>query len=197
MTTSNIIALCGYKRCGKDFASEHIVEKYNYLHYKFANKLKKIVKELFDFDDEQIEGNKKENIDSIWGISPRQAMQYIGTEVFQHHMNNLIPGIDKSLWVRTLVNEINKNKPKNIVISDMRFKHEYEYIKKHLNTYKLTVIKIINNDRTYDDNHISENSFNQIPFDHVVTNSFDSQFVTKIENIVEQYITHEECTYFH
>lgn len=184
MTTSNIIALCGYKRCGKDFASEHIVEKYNYSHYKFANKLKKIVKDLFDFDDDQIEGDKKETIDSLWGISPRQAMQYIGTEVFQHHMNNLIPGIDKSFWVRTLVNEINKNKPKNIVISDMRFMHEYEYIKKHLNTYNITVVKIINNDRTYDDNHISENSFNQIPFDHVVTNSFDSQFITNIDAII-------------
>ena len=110
-------------------------------------------------------------------------MQYIGTEVFQHHMNNLIPGIDKSFWVRTLVNEINKNKPKNIVISDMRLCMNMN-IKKHLNTYNITVVKIINNDRTYDDNHISENSFNQIPFDHVVTNSFDSQFITNIDDII-------------
>lgn len=184
MKTFNIIALCGYKRCGKDFASEHIVESYDYLHYKLANKLKKIVKELFDFDDEQIEGNKKETADSTWGISPRHAMQYIGTDVFQHHMNNLIPGIDRTFWVRTLVNEIKKNKPENVVISDMRFMHEYEYIKKHLESYRLTVVKIDNDNRTHDDAHVSEKSFNEIPFDHVVTNSFDSQFLTNIDAII-------------
>lgn len=185
MKTSNIIAFCGYKRCGKDFASEHITQNYDYLHYKFANKLKKLVKDLFDFDDEQIEGNKKETIDSVWGVSPRQAMQYIGTDIFQYHMNNLIPSIDKTFWVRTLVNEIKKNKPQNLVISDMRFIHEYEYIKKHLEQYKLTVVKIINNDRKYDDRHISENSFNTIPFDHIVTNTYDSQFTSNIDAIVK------------
>ena len=186
MRIFNIIALCGYKRCGKDFASEHIVENHDYLHYKLANKLKNIVKELFDFDDEQIEGDKKETVDSLWGISPRQAMQYIGTDVFQHHMNDLIPGIDRTFWVRTLVNEIKKNKPKNVVISDMRFMHEYEYIKKHLDTHNLTVVKIINNNRIQDDDHISENSFNQIPYDYVVNNAYDSHFVTNIDAIVKK-----------
>lgn len=186
MRTFNIIALCGYKRCGKDFASEHIVKKYNYIHYKLATKLKKIVKELFNFNDEQIEGDKKENVDSMWGISPRQAMQYIGTDVFQHHMNKLIPGIDNTFWVRTLVNDIRKNKPENVVISDMRFIHEYDYIKKHLNRYNLTVIKITNDGRTKDDSHISENSFNQIPFDYVITNAYDSQFVTNIDSVVKE-----------
>lgn len=185
MRTFNIIALCGYKRCGKDFASEHIVETYDYLHYKLANKLKIIVKELFDFDDDQIEGNKKETTDSTWGITPRQAMQYIGTDVFQHHMNNLIPGIDRTFWVRTLVNEIKKNKPENVVISDMRFMHEYEYIKKHLESYRLTVVKIVNDNRTHDDAHVSEKSFNEIPFDYVVTNGYDSHFVTNIDDIVK------------
>ena len=184
MKTFNIIAFCGYKRCGKDFASEHIVKNHNYLHYKFANKLKQIVKVLFDFDDEQIEGNKKETIDSLWGISPRQAMQYIGTDVFQHHMNNLIPDIDRKFWAKTLVNEVKRKNPKNLVISDMRFVHEYEYIKEHLDQYKLTVVKIISNNK-HVDTHISENSFNKIPFDHIVINTYDSQFVKDIDVIVK------------
>lgn len=181
---SNIIALCGYKRSGKDFATSHIVDKYDYTHYKFAHKLKQLMRVLFNFDDEQIEGEKKEIIDLNWGITPRHAMQYIGTDIFQNHMNGLIPGIDKTFWVKSFVNDVKKKAPHNIVISDMRFPHEYECIKSQLNSYKLTVIKIINDNNPNVDVHVSETAYNEIPYDFEIHNNYNEDFIKDIDDIM-------------
>ena len=128
----HIILLCGFKRCGKDTFANYISQTYNYTHLKISQKLKDSLQILFDFNDDQIEGNKKDVLDKQWNITPRQAMQFVGTDMFQHQIQKLIPNINRDFWIKNISNEIerkyNTTPSENIVISDLRFIHEINYL---------------------------------------------------------------------
>jgi hypothetical protein len=100
-----IIAICGAKRSGKDLLADHLVNNYNYNRVSFATPLKLAVKALFNFDDEQVGigkdngNNKKDIIDANWGITPRAALQFIGTEIMQDKIQELLPNIKKNFSV--------------------------------------------------------------------------------------------------
>jgi len=176
----NIIAICGYKRCGKDVISQYIVDKYGYTKLAFADPLKNIVKSIFDFNDIQVGideknciGNEKDTIDDKWGISPRQALQFFGTEILQYKIQELLPNINKNFLANKLYNKIENDK--NYVISDLRFIHEYEKLKE-LNMSNLFIIRIVRpsnsiyNNKDTIDNHISEQEFLNIPYDTEIVN---------------------------
>jgi hypothetical protein len=94
-----IIAICGAKRSGKDVLADYLVKKYNYERLAFADPLKLTVKNLFNFDDDQLgigedKGtDKKDIIDERWGITPRAALQFFGTEIMQEKIQELLPNI--------------------------------------------------------------------------------------------------------
>lgn len=186
---NKIIALCGFKGCGKDFVANYLHEAYNFEHLKISTKLKEASKILFDIDDDQIEGNKKEVIDERWNVTPRQMMQFMGTEMFQYKIQELIPGCDRNFWIKSFVNAVkaHKNKNKNIVISDMRFLHEYNYLKNHLQTHDLIVIRIdssIINIYDTEDTHVSEKEYKQIPIDFQITNNMTRDIKTSLNTII-------------
>jgi hypothetical protein len=191
MPTSNfkhkIVALCGLKGCGKDFVANYINMTQNFEHLKISAKLKEISKILFDIDDDQIEGKKKECIDERWNVTPRQMMQFIGTEVFQYKIQELIPECDRNFWIKSFVNTMKVNKNKNVVVSDMRFLHEYDYINKHLHTHELIIIRIDSSTQNiYDtnDTHVSETEYKQIPVDYQITNTMTKNIEQNINTIV-------------
>ena len=168
----NIIAICGYKRSGKDTIANYLVEKYNYNHYKISTKLQDAIKLLFDLNNNDLEMNK-EIINDKWNITPRRMMQFIGTDIFQYKIQELLPNINRDFWIKSLFtdNLINKIKNENykIVISDLRFNHEYEFISKlniPFNIFKVDNIRIIKNDT-----HISEQEFLKIPYNNIIYNN--------------------------
>jgi dephospho-CoA kinase len=168
----SIIAICGYKRSGKDTIAEYLTKNYNYNHYKITDKLRKVVQLLFNLNDNDYEKNKEIN-DTRWNTTPRKIMQFIGTEVFQYKIQELIPNISRNFWIKSLlsdelINNINNNNHK-IVISDLRFIHEYENLKQ-LNI-PLVVIKVTNNKIKNIDNHISETEHLKIPIDYEIENN--------------------------
>lgn len=183
-----IIALCGFKGCGKDFVANYIHDTCSFEHLKISTKLKDATRLLFDITDDQIEGNKKECIDERWNITPRQMMQFMGTEMFQFKIQELIPECDRNFWIKSFANAVKANKNKNIVVSDMRFSHEYEYIKKHLRTHELIVIRINNNSKKniYDaeDIHVSETEYRQIPIDFQLTNNMTDDIKSPLNTIL-------------
>lgn len=162
MNIPRIIAICGYKRSGKDTISEHISNMYGHKHIKIAGKLKDVVKILFNFTDNQIEADEKEVCDDRWGITPRKAMQFMGTEMFQYKLQELLPDIQRNFWIQSLISENVKGNNNPLVISDLRFMHEYTELKKH----NVFIIKI---NRTLpkgeQDLHPSETEFMDIPAD--------------------------------
>lgn len=173
-----LIAICGAKRAGKDTIASIISDKYGYNHIKIAQKLKTVCKILFNFTDEQLESDCKENIDAYWNISPRQAMQWIGTDVMQYQVQHLLPNIDRKFWIQSVVNQIDINPEVRYIISDLRFKHEVEELKKR-NAF---IIKVERPSMTNIDNHISEREYLDIQHDLLIKNEDINQLINQIES---------------
>jgi hypothetical protein len=187
----NIIAICGAKRSGKDVLAKYLINKYKYEKLSFAEPLKKAVKELFNFNDIQVGidedngmGNEKDIIDERWGITPRKALQFFGTEIMQYKMNELIPNTNRGFFADILVSRIIPNK--KYVISDLRFLHEYEKIKE-LNIIIIKVIRpLIINQCMYDD-HISENEYEKIPCIDIINKGSIEDYIENFELLNKYY----------
>jgi hypothetical protein len=175
---SNIIAICGAKRSGKDVLAKHIVANRGFKKLSFAEPLKKAVKELFNFtdiqvgiDEENAIGYEKDIIDERWGISPRKALQFFGTEIMQHNIGGLIPNTNRGFLADILLSRISGDA---YVISDMRFLHEYNKLKNSAKVRSLIVIKInrpsINIPDDKGETHVSEKEYLDIPYDVEIVN---------------------------
>jgi hypothetical protein len=191
-----IIAICGAKRSGKDVLAEHLVKKYNYTRIAFAEPLKVAVKGLFNFDDDQvgigedIDSDRKDIIDERWGITPRAALQFFGTEMMQEKIQELLPNIKRNFFANTLVNHINNAEDdRRFVISDLRFIHEYERL---LNISKISIgdiliIRVIrpSKDRVKEQEpHISELEYTKIPYDIIMINNGSIEdYINRFEKI--------------
>lgn len=173
-----VIAICGLKRSGKDVIADHLVRKYSYEKIKIAEPLKIVVAQLFNFTQDQVgETDQKDEIDPRWGITPRHALQFFGTEVMQYKIQDLLPNIERKFWINLLISKMQPEK--KYVISDMRFKHEYEELKKH----DLLVIKVFRNNLNSTDTHISESEYLEIPADIIIQNDEDIEsLLIKIDN---------------
>ena len=164
-----IIAICGSKRAGKDTLANIISNDLNvdFEHVKISQKLKTMCQTLFNFSDEQIETDLKEDIDPKWNITPRKAMQFMGTEIMQYKIQDLLgPGIGREFWINSLLESFDRQS-RNYVISDLRFHHEYRRIRQ----IGGIIVKIVDNDIVNIDNHISENEFQQFDVDFIVDNT--------------------------
>lgn len=162
-----IIAICGKKRCGKDTLACHIASSYGYTHVKIAAHLKEIMGVIFGFSNAQLELDEKDSVDERWGISPRKAMQFFGTDIMQYEIQKLLPNVGRTFWIQGL---LQKYPDKNIVISDLRFPHEYNLIKS-----SCCIIKISRDDIHSSDVHSSETEFENIPHDLQLKNNASIQ----------------------
>lgn len=118
---SFLIGFAGPVGSGKTTAAKATGFKRTY----FAEPLKKCVRDLFLFSDEQLytlEG--KEAVDARWGKSPREIMQHFGTEYIRANFDNF--------WVRRMAMELLNLRTQgfnNIVIDDVRFENEAAMIR--------------------------------------------------------------------
>jgi hypothetical protein len=213
----HIIAICGEKRSGKDVLAEHLVRNHGYTKISFADPLKKVVKTLFNFSDIQVgidegenAGSEKDTVDDRWGISPRQALQFFGTEVLQYKIQELLPTINRDFFAESLVSRIKATGIQKYVINDLRFLHEYLKLKETAKSanaaeavedFKVLIIRIVRpriidnaeNIEKVDDigwgcntsQHISEKEYLNIPYDFEIIN----------DSTIEKYIEAFEIKY--
>ena len=198
-----IIAICGAKRCGKDVLAEHLVNKYNYERVAFANPLKIAVKNLFNFDDDQVgigkdEGtDRKDIVDERWGITPRAALQFFGTEIMQEKIQELLPNMKRNFFANTLKNYIenaenagNAENDKRYVISDLRFIHEHEMLLNmpNISINDIMIIRVIRpseNRAKEQEPHISELEYVDIPYDIImINNGTIDDYIRRFEQII-------------
>ena len=85
---SNIIAICGAKRSGKDVLAKYLVATRGFKKLSFAEPLKKAVRELFNFNDIQVGidednavGDEKEIIEEVEEIDGTTAASAPATEI--------------------------------------------------------------------------------------------------------------------
>jgi hypothetical protein len=210
-----IIAICGAKRSGKDVLAEHLVSKYNYERVSFAEPLKHAIKTLFNFDDDQVgigedKGTgKKDIVDERWGITPRAALQFFGTEVMQEKIQDLLPDIKRNFFANTLKNYIktrmDANEGQRFVISDLRFIHEYEMLFSIPKIHKddIAIIRVIRPDTSFlrisnpcdavaaaaasvaSIAHKSEQEYINIPYDIILFNNDTIEaYIEKFDKII-------------
>ena len=152
-----VVAFIGPKRCGKDTAALFLNNEYGYHTYKFAAPLKAAVCALFGFTTQQVEGPEKDIVDSRWNVTPRSVLQVFGTEISQYAVAKYFPSIGRELFAKRLVQDMCDFPA---VVTDMRFLHEYNVLKRHFPN--LIVVRIYRED-CVEDSHVSEQEYKQIP----------------------------------
>jgi hypothetical protein len=180
-----IIGITGKKFNGKDTISDYIVCKYKFTKIAYAEPLKEVCRNLFNFTDEQLYGNKKEELDPFWNITPRQAFQYIGTDMIRNNMEGLVKGVNNNFWVKCLekrILDLISRGVTNIIVSDIRFENEAALIKK-FNGYVIKVIRNISNN----DNHSSEVEIDNIQEDILIENKGTLE---KLYSKIDSYLTY-------
>ena len=164
-----IIGITGQKRAGKDTAAEAFIEQ-GFNSYHFADPIRRLCSDVFLWSSERMDKDNKEIVDPRFGISPRKAMQLIGTELFRLRLPELHQGFRETtgsdLWVKRFIYWQQQQRAKAVVIPDVRFLNESETIR-DLGGY---IIKIERPDIASEDNHISEIELNSIIPDTTIMN---------------------------
>jgi len=180
-----IIGLTGKKGSGKDTLANYLIKKYNYTRLAFADPLKDSCKIIFGLTNEQVHGNKKEEIDPYWNITPRKILQFVGTELYREKIGELLPNVGKNIWVNVIDRKLQENLENKYVITDIRFQNELDLVKK----YNGKIIKINrekNQKQEYIrsanavqqehvpveyDQHVSENYIDDLKSDYIIYNN--------------------------
>lgn len=139
--SGKIIGLIGLAGSGKDYAANIIHQQFGYEQCAFADALKEAAQAIFGFSHKQLHTQEgKETVDDFWGFTPRWALQNMGTELFRECFGHLIlkefpTQIGQkayqrdSIWVRSFERRWRNRKQPNIVISDVRFMNEVEFVR--------------------------------------------------------------------
>lgn len=169
-----IIGLTGYARSGKDTVADRLVQCFEFRKRTIAKPLKDICKTLFDWSDEHVHGEWKEQIDSRLGASPREIMQFVGTELFRNKLGERFPKIGDDLWVRQLEKDrAFDQRSYSMVISDVRFPNEAQWIR-NMGGY---IVYVDNPRVTKEISHESETAHKRVPVDYTLYNYADLEYL--------------------
>jgi len=164
-----IIGICGKKFNGKDTFADYFVNEHGFKKVSFGDSVKHSLQNIFGFSDNQLWGNEKETVDQYWNVSPREMMQFFGTELMRIQLGDKFKNIGQNIWVMSLerkLTDLLAKGYKKIIIPDIRFANEAEVIRK----FNGTMIRIIRENVNSSDAHTSENSSDEIVVDHTVEN---------------------------
>lgn len=190
-----IIGLTAFKGSGKDTFADFLVSHNKYIKISFAQFMKDASKILFNWTDDHFEHKNKEIIDKYWGISPRQFLQNLGTEFLrsltqlnstnlQIYDGSFITG-NFTFHIKRInlyINQLYKQKTKYIVITDIRFQDEFDFIKQ----IGGIIVKINRNvlSNKYS-NHLSEKFIDNFKEDYIIDNNSSKEvFYKNIEDFL-------------
>ena len=131
MNTSKLtlIGLTGAKGAGKDTAAAHLVRAHDFIQIALADPIRYGLWAMFGIPDAYFTEHELKETPIDWlGVSPRYLMQTLGTEWGRNH-------VARDLWLRVAsrrLERIVKNlhgKPVRIVVSDIRFDDEADWIR--------------------------------------------------------------------
>jgi hypothetical protein len=126
-----LIGVVGFIGSGKGSVGDILIEK-GFHKDSFAKPLKDAVSIIFGWPRELIEGDTglsrawREEPDPFWSsnfgrnFTPREALQLMGTEAGRNVFH-------EDIWVISL---LNRSKDKNVVVTDVRFQNEIDYIQR-------------------------------------------------------------------
>jgi hypothetical protein len=114
-----VVGIAGSAGSGKDtFAGQFV--RAGFHRYAFADPIKETILPLFGWDSRHGFGTLKDQVDPMWGVSPRHVFQTFGTEWAQRY-------VSKDFWVKIAARRLSGYK--YVVIPDVRFEHEADWIR--------------------------------------------------------------------
>lgn len=174
----------GFKRSGKDTLADHIVKAYGFKKMSIAEPLKEACKLLFGFTEDQVNSNEKDLPIEQWdNLTSRHILQFFGTEMMQYKLSELIPNMGRLFWMHNLYNRIEQNNYEKVVIADLRFKHEFNFLVEKYGRQNICCIKVLRDSVTNSitDMHVSEREWLEIECDHTFINN------STIDDFTKQY----------
>jgi len=186
-----IIGITGKKRSGKDEVGIYLYNEHRFIRYALADPMKWAVQDIFLMTKRQLWGDRKEIVDNRYGVTPRQLLQVVGTELFQYAIYRYLPDLKispRKLWINRFRLWYKKTTKKNgfegdVCITDVRFPHEAETIKEMGGI----IIKLERPSLDYEkDNHASEQEIDLIQQHWTVINDGTIEdLYPKIDEIIK------------
>jgi len=182
-----IIAITGFRRCGKDYLANTLKEYFeqNYFSVQklaFADQPKKIITDLANIDISELESLKENKNQKFKCINKEYNMRE-----FLIKFSNKLKEIDKDIWAKSLINKID-SKAQIVIISDLRFINEDEILRDYANytNQKYFVIKVESNLDSCENNNNDEIEINSIISEFIFKNNknnFNEEFKKLIKYI--------------
>ncbi len=172
MSNLCVVGITGYKGSGKSVVGEFL-EQNGFRASALADPMKEACKTIFLWSDEDVYGDRKERIDPVWGISPRQALQHLGTEWGQIALpeayENFLEVTGRKLWIKRFMITVQSHpEVDRWVVPDVRFPHEAEEIKGILGCG--LILRVNRPGITRDDPHESETYYDSIEANYEIMN---------------------------
>lgn len=121
-----IIAFCGQATAGKTSAACIVASNYpNVTRISFADPIRDMLKAGFGFTDSDLHEHKHTPMCRLFGKTPREAMQTLGTEWGREK-------IGRDIWAATAISraKVLNDEGYTVVFDDCRFDNEAEYVRK-------------------------------------------------------------------
>lgn len=125
-----LIGFSGKKGSGKSYFADYLVNNKLFIKLSFASPLKEITKILFNLSDEDVKDPiKKELINPKFNASPRELMQWLGTDIMREEFNKKF-NYSGSIWIDNVKDRVKTllDNNKDVVIDDVRFQNEVDMI---------------------------------------------------------------------
>lgn len=184
--SQRIIVLCGRRGVGKDTVATMISEAGcgTYRNLKFAGPMKWTMQHVFGLTSDEVEDPRlKDAPMKRWGnVTPRALMQWFGTDVMQHGLAQIAPNAEfgpRMFWADQVRQDIQSRPSSHVVISDARFPHEVEMLRRHFQNVLVVritrppppaVIGVIPSQTASCDDHESEAGVDSIQCDVEICN---------------------------
>lgn len=129
------VALSGAKGSGKSTLAAHLVQQRAFHEFSFADPLKRLVIDVFQIDPKYCyDPDYKEVVIEELGVSARQLLQVIGSELFRDALKIHLPQLrlrgGGSVWIHSLLKRVEvSGASSRVVVSDCRFEDEYRALK--------------------------------------------------------------------
>lgn len=156
--------------------------------YSFADYLKDICVNLFNFKYEQVYGSDEQKNTSVnvkWEDVPysKKKGEMTSREFMQHFGTNIIRKLKNDAWVSNTIKRIIAEDSEIAIIADVRFPNEVEAIK-NAGGVNIRLTRNVFNDNHKCESSLDENNYDWSNFDIIIDNKDISieEFCKEIEN---------------
>ena len=168
-----LIGIHGRAHSGKDTVADFLMDQFpDHRRYSFADPIRDMLAAGLNIPMEtMLDPTKKEQDDIVFGKSPRQMMQTLGTE-WGREM------IDPDIWLKAAI-----SRGTELIIPDVRFENEAEWVRRHgqLLHIERPGKKIKESD------HVSENGIKKREQDITIINDGTlDDLASLVKNLTEQ-----------